>query len=270
MNRSESYTLKDEKKLELEKNRLKEQAETLFKCDIVILNKIIPYFSSVVDLGTGNGVYLNCLGNHYKLGSCTGVDRNPELLKSCIDFNSNDSIKYIESDIVDLSNLKSQLELNNSLFTLRFVLQHMNHREISNFLNSFKSNFPTSSLLIIDIHSDSIKVEPLEDSIIEINNKTNTFQSRRGGNRNIVKDLPQYFIENGYEIIGHYENNLDSYKLGKENFSKVFFPIWDCLKGTDLYNEEEFKIKERWEKEFKTNKMYNMSYTFEYIHAKPI
>lgn len=270
MDRSESYTLRDKNKLELEKERLKEQAETLFGCDLEVLNKIIPNYSNVVDLGTGNGVYLNCLSDYFRLESYTGVDRNTDLLKSCIEFNVNKNIDYIESDIIDLNYLRSKISTENTLFTLRFVLQHMNNVEISKFLKSFKINFPESTLLIIDIHSDSISVEPIEDSIIEINKKTNIFQARRGGNRNIVKTLPKYLVDNGYQVINIYENNLDSSKLGKENFAKVFFPIWDCLKGTDLYDEEEFKIKTSWEREFKTNKMFKMSYTFEYIHAKPI
>jgi hypothetical protein len=216
-----SYQLKDKEVRELEESRLARQATALFSLEMTGLEPfILRQFSSVTDLGAGNGSFLKCFQSIKSTLKLKAIEYNSYLIDQGKSRNS--GIEYVESDI--LTYLEKNPISQDSLILCRFVLQHLKSDGVLRFFDMLKLHCSGRWVLLIDADDGLFNdggnaiLRTMHDNLL---NK----QHRLGGNRRIGAQLGELIKNLGAKNI---EEKLVEYSLKQltnDDFQNIFMEL---------------------------------------------
>lgn len=151
---------------------LKLQVQLYFKKELLYLQKHLPqwqYASSVLDVGSGNGFYLNQMSERYPGKKFYGFEKDSEYVRTSSEKYNCKNLTFNHGDVYEYQNA---LENSFDVVILHIVLQHLDNPSIAlqNIYNYIK---PGGILIIFDIldcfRRSSIKSSYLDKLVDHIN-----------------------------------------------------------------------------------------------------
>jgi SAM-dependent methyltransferase len=199
--RSLSYLLADEGQRAAEAGRLDRQARLLFPLERgALADHGLEAGHTVIDLGCGQGTYLQLIAESFANTRCVGLDRHPGLLG---DARARPGVVAVaQCDLAERAALLRELDrFLPDLVLCRFVLQHMRPAEGSAMLSTLAkhaSKRPVRAVLA-DVDAASSFFEPPSSLLSEAHQGLEALQSRSGGDRRIGARLPDLLRAAGFE-----------------------------------------------------------------------
>lgn len=199
--RSRSYLLADEGQRAAEAGRLDRQARLLFPLErgALAAHGLEPGHT-VVDLGCGQGTYLQLIAEAFANTRCVGLDRHPGLLG---DARARPGVVAVaQCDLAGQAALLRELDrFLPDLVLCRFVLQHMAPAERTAMLSTLAEHASKRPVRVVlaDVDSASSFFEPPSPLLSEAHQGLEALQARSGGDRRIGARLPDLLRTAGFE-----------------------------------------------------------------------
>jgi SAM-dependent methyltransferase len=199
--RSRSYLLADERERAAEASRLDRQARTLFPLERGALAAHgLEAGHTVIDLGCGQGTYLELIAASFAGTRCVGLDRHPGLLREA---RARPGIVAVaECDLAEPTALRRELDRHlPDLVLCRFVLQHMAAAEQAAMLSALAEHASRrrTRVVLADVDAASSFFEPPSALLSEARQGLEALQARSGGDRRIGARLPDLLRAAGFE-----------------------------------------------------------------------
>lgn len=219
-----SYVLTQPNELTSEDDRLAKQVIGLNSIEGPMLqkfkNKISNEITTVVDLGSGNGVYSKILSQYFTEKKFILVERNESLLEKSKDlFKGISNIEFLKQDIIKMSDW---VPSEKSLIVLRLVCQHIGFNESIRIIHAAYEKIPTgSSILIIDTDDSNLSVSPKFEQFDYLLKVKQDNQLKRGGDRHIGGKLYNHLYANFKDELTFEMLTVSSDKIGALNWIEI-------------------------------------------------
>jgi SAM-dependent methyltransferase len=227
---STSYSLKTVESFEKERARLKDQAKILFRLEKKIFESFMKRRGLTkgfaLDLGCGNGCYLDTFLRYFSNWRGAGIEKNPSLLD--LARNSYPNLSFKAGDINDSAYLNRQINrLKPNVTVLRFVLQHLSPKERFKIYKNLHKYLPKNALLIIIEPDDSeFQMSKKSNLVFELIKRSISVQASRGGDRTIARELESEILNCGWSNVEVKKYLLSNTTVGMTNLIKIMLPIW--------------------------------------------
>ncbi len=270
MEQSRSYLLEDREKAKEESLRLKAQARMLFELELSALKKVgLDLPKCILDIGCGNGSYLELLALQFPNCQLVGVDRNTTLLED-LELVSKAKTKVL--DITHSESLASVIqEFRPDTLISRYVLQHLSATGMSQILKSVKENCDNSGrLILIDTNDLEIRFDPPCNALSAFIALKGKKQSELGGNRAIGSKLKSLLQGNGFRDIREAKLEFTNCNLGWDTWMAVFWPVLQSGLPEAPTNEQKelLRLALSWFECAKKDNAYLASWPVYYVSGK--
>lgn len=199
----------------------------------------LPSCKQVVDLGTGNGMFLNRLAKHHPDLQFIGIDKRSHLL----DRGKSHSPQNIKWELLDaISDNYSDIISKTDGVLMRYLLLHVpNAREL---LSIWKSHLkPGSKIWVIDVDLSHFQCIPEHPTFYLLKNLVGDFCSQHSIDTFAGQKLGEIFHELGFKNVLHCSDHFTSKNVRKDLFIK-FLTQEALLYGHLLgLNSDDEKIK---------------------------
>lgn len=112
-------------------------------------------FKNLVDIGCGDGFLLNNIARSFKKNKLVGLDTSNQALKLADAFKNEENVEFIKKDITNSINDGEEIY---DVATLIEVIEHIDPRNLDDFLASVKSIVKRGGRLIVTVPSKNIPV----------------------------------------------------------------------------------------------------------------
>jgi len=241
MKKSNTYHLKNRSVLNLEKKRLKLQAEKLFEFESLAIKKQVPKkIERILDIGCGNGHYLKLLSKFFKAEGL-GIDRNKNLLNEATEKNKKGMLVFKQVDIDDRDGLIQIINnYNPDLIIARYVVQHFSKKQVQDFFKTLLlARNSKRRICIIDTDYKNIRHSARDQVILKLINEKIKYQKRRGGDCTIGSSLKKLSEKYKFTSIKEKKVLIGVNDLGQKKWLEIFGKILTSA----CYENFKFKTK---------------------------
>jgi SAM-dependent methyltransferase len=222
--RSRSYFLSDPGERSAEAERLDRQARLLFpfERDALAAHGLAPR-RTVVDLGCGQGTYLELVAAAFAGTRCVGLDRNRFLLEAARMRPGVAEVGEVDLTLPDAL-LRDLDRLLPDVLLCRFVLQHLSPTEqacLLSTLAAFSSRRPLR-VVLVDVDAASSFVDPPSPLLTEAASGLRRLQERHGGDRRVGGRLADLLRQAGFRDVKSSRVRADSRATGFDGWWSAF------------------------------------------------
>ncbi|BBO66205.1 hypothetical protein DSCA_01350 [Desulfosarcina alkanivorans] len=204
---------------------------------------------TVLDVGTGNGCFLNMVSEHFPGKSYTGVDISKELIEKAIRDQGTSNITYKVQNYFDVENRFD-------FVVMRLFWQHLTLKEVTEALAKLEEiTRPGSTVLISDSWDAARIFEPDLPEFRKIISAYTQQQIENDKDRDIVERLLKEFaqrhrwkVESDLKIIMPSTVN-DNLKLFHRAYS-LWIKLFECLGDLNIDYAAARQELENWKKDF--------------------
>lgn len=205
---------------------------------------------TVLDLGTGNGYYLNRLASHFPEKNYLGIDISPDYIEHARQTVTAPNITFECQDLY-------QVQGTYDVVLSRLVLQHLDNvdqalKVLANVLH------PGGMAYIIDANDPVRYFYPVPTEYVEFFKAYTAHQSQHGMNRNIASELQHAINQQGQFICRNMENILipstidDNLSL----FEKTYYLVIVMVEKTGGMDYDFGSVKKAWRLWCQTKRKY--------------
>ncbi len=201
--RSRSYLLEDPRHRRAEAERLDHQARLLFPLERDALRRHgLAEGHAVLDLGCGQGTFLELIAAAFAGTRCIGLDRNRDLLAEA---STRAGIAAVaQCDLADEAALGRELARHDpDVAVCRFVLQHMSAAERGSMLRTLAAHARRRALRVVlaDVDAASSFLDPPSRLLAEARDGLTALQARNGGDRTVGGRLREILEQAGFRQV---------------------------------------------------------------------
>ena len=223
---ADSYALDRPEELASEADRLPRQAATSFPLELPGLVKHgLGGAQALLDLGSGEGAYLDCLARAFPALKVVGIEANGNLIARCRECFP--GLLTWQGDVSDPETLqRAILKVKPDVITARYVLQHLAQAAREGLLETIRAEKGAARFVCIDADDDLFQVFPVCPAFAEINRINIERQASRGGDRLIGKRLVSMFERHGFEDIRASPVLVSSQEVGLSTWWDTYGPAF--------------------------------------------
>lgn len=177
---------------------------------------------SVLDLGTGSGLYLLELAKLFPEKCYLGIDSHTGLINKARNIAIDDKYKQLDVKFeeCDIYQTTGQYDFVIS----RLLLQHINtYQDFFSHMSNIIA--PSGELLVIESDDDGREYYPELPLMRGFIKKLQTIQKKSGGNRFALNDLDSFANSSGFELV---ERNNISIPSTIPGFKSIFFDVFSA------------------------------------------